>query len=385
MFSKLDLMELIDAAPDVGVSLFLSPHKVGRETRQNPTGLKNLLSEARDRLAQTPMNASRIDDLLAPAIALLDDYAFWQHQEKGLALFLSEAGMQVHKLPIPVAERVVVGQGFHIAPLIALQDPDAAFVILTATSEAIRTTLATRFSMTDMNVPDTPVSLESMDEAPDYEGSLQSHGFGRPNTGGHAMPKTQVYGDSPEEWRKGRLLEYARRVTASLAAHLARDPLPVVVIADAEIGGHIAKSEALGPMIAGQVEVNPATLTDAELHAAGWDVMQPLRDAAHEAALSRLAAQTGRGDATACLDPVQLIEAAHQGRIEMLYLATDATLHGTFDVETTTVTVAEEDETATIDLLDLAARLSLRSGGKVCVVEQDQLPQRAAMAAILRY
>lgn len=385
MFSRTDLTNLIDAAPEVAVSLFLSTHKVGRETRQNPTGLKNLLSEAKDRIAQTELDAAEFDDVLAPAFTLLEDYDFWQHQEEGLALFLSREGMQVHKLPIPVAERVVIGSSFHIAPLLALQDTDAAFVILTATSEGIRTSRATRFGMSAMDVTGMPASIESMDEAPDYEGPLQSHGFGRPNTGGHSMPKTQVYGDSPEEWRKGRLVEYARRTASALAAHLARNPLAVVVIADAEIGGHLAKSDALGPMIAGHVEVNPATLSDAELHAAAWDVMQPIRGEAGDAALGKLDAKAQRGDATACFDPAQLIEAAHHGRVEVLFVAVDAVLQGSFDLQTMAVTVADDESSATVDLLDLAARQSLRSGGEVRVVAQDRLPEGVSMAAILRY
>jgi hypothetical protein len=386
MFSRTDLIHLIEAKPAVGVSIFLSAHKFGRETRQNPTSLKNLLTEAQGKLEQKGMTVTETEALLAPAADLLEDYDFWQHQEHGLALFLSEAGMEVHKLPIGLADAVVVGPGFHIVPLVGLLEHDAAFVVLTVTAEATRADLATRFGMTKIDVSGMPDSIESLDGEPDYEGSLQSHGYGRPHTGGHNMPKTQVYGDSPEEWRKGRLIEYARRTAAALAAHMAHAPLAVVVVSDAEISGHIAKSEALAPLIAGNVEVNPAILGEAELHAAAWAVMQPIRDEAQDAALNRLEAQSERGDATACSDPAQLVAAAHHGRVEILFLAADAAaLHGTFDAETGAVTVTQEETSATVDLLDLAARLSLRSGGEVRVVAQDRLPDGVSMAAILRY
>ena len=385
LFSRTDLINLIEARPPVAVSLFLSTHKLGRETRQNPTALKNLLTEAKERLAQYGMDARDTEELLAPATALLDDHAFWQHQDLGLALFLSDAGLAVHKLPIPLAERVVVGPEFHILPLLALQDHDAGFLVLSVTAEAVRTDLATRFGLSGVNIPGMPASIEALDEAPDYEGTVQSHGYGRPHTGGQNMPKTQVFGDSPEEWRKGRLVEYARRTAAALAVHLARDPREVVLIADAGIGGHIAGSDALAPHIAARVETDPATLDDAGLHAAAWAVMQPHRDRDLDAALARLAALTGRGEPTACHDPATLVAAAREGRVDTLFLAQDATLHGSVDPDSGEAQVAGSAKAGPVDLLDLAARQTLLGGGEVCLVAPKLLPGDAAMAAILRY
>ena len=116
MFSRTDLPTLIETAPDVGVSLYLPTRTHGRETRQNPIMLKNLLGQARDGLAKLNIADREAAMVLAPAAALVEDFDFWQHQDHGLALFLSETGMQVHKLPISVPELAVTGHGFHILP-----------------------------------------------------------------------------------------------------------------------------------------------------------------------------------------------------------------------------------------------------------------------------
>jgi hypothetical protein len=385
MFSKADLTTLIEAAPPMAVSLYLPTQTHGRETRQNPIMLKNLLGQAEEGLAEHAIPARDIEALLEPAARLVEDYEFWQNQDLGLAVFLSDAGMQIYKLPIPVPERAVIGLGFHIAPLLHLQEQDAVFVILTMTAEAAHVWQATRFSLTQMQIADLPASLESLDEAPDYEGALQSHGFGRPNTGGQSMPKTQVYGDSPEEWRKGRLVEFARRAGSALAAHLARDPKPVVVVADAAMGGHVRNDVALAPLVAGFVEVNPATQDDTALIAAARAVMQPRYDKAVDAAVAQLDAQLGRGEATASTAPEQIIPAARAGRVDQLFLVPDAVLRGTLDPETDAVQVTRDANAGTLDLLDKAAQLSLVNGGVVWLVAQDRLPEGTAMAAILRY
>ena len=385
MFSRTDLITLIEATPKVAVSLYLPTQTHGRETKQNPIMLKNLLAQTADRLAEQNMSEQEIEALLAPAARLVEDYDFWQHQDLGLAIFVSDAGIQMHKLPIPVPELAVTGPGFHIAPLLPLQEQDAVFVILTMTAEAAQVWQATRFSLTAMEVADLPRSIESLDEEPDYEGSLQSHGFGRPNTGGQNMPKTQVFGDSPEEWRKGRLVEFAKRSGSAVAAHLARNPMPVVVVADAAIGGHVRNDVALAPLVAGFVEVNPETQGEAELLAAASAVMQPLHDKAVNAALEHLDTLLGRGDATACTDPALIIEAARDGRVDQLFLAQDAVLMGTFDPETAAVLVADAANTGGLDLLNKAAQMVLGKAGVVRMVAQDRLPEGIAMAAILRY
>ncbi|MFN4156600.1 MAG: hypothetical protein ACK4HF_18305 [Paracoccaceae bacterium] len=385
MFSRTDLTTLIEATPDVAVSLYLPTQTHGRETRQNPIMLKNLLRQAADALAERSMVEREIESFLAPAAQLVEDYDFWQHQDAGLAIFLSDAGIQIHKLPILVPELAVIGPGHHIAPLLPLQEQDAVCVILTMTAETAEVRLATRFSLTAIEVADLPRSIESLDEAPDYEGSLQSHGFGRPNTGGQSMPKTQVYGDSPEEWRKGRLVEFARRAGSALATHLARDPKPVVVVADAAVGGHVRNDVALAPLVVEFVEVNPAILDEAGLLAAASEVMQSLHDKAVNTALERFGILFGRGDATACTDPARIAVAARDGRVDQLFIARDAVLRGTLDSETGAALVAGGGKTGTVDLLDKVAQMALGNGGGVWMVAQDSLQEGTAMAAILRY
>ena len=382
MFSRSDLTELVEAAPTIAVSLYLPMQILGRETRQNPIMLKNLLRQARDQLARLDVSEAEAEALLSPAVDLIEDHDFWQHQAPGLALYLSDEGMRAVRLPVAVPELAVAGAGFHISPLLPLQQQDAVFLILTLTAEAAHLWQATRFAMIAADIPGLPASIESLDEASDHEASLQSHGYGRPNTGGKNMPKTQVYGDSPEEWRKGRLVEYARRISSALSTHLARDPHRIVVVADAEIGGHVLKDEALAPLIAGFVEVNPAALDEGAIHAAAADVMKPIHGQTRDAALGRLDALIGRGDATACTDPEQLNAAAQDGRVEQLFVAEQQGLPGLPDTRTGP---AEGIDPAIRNDQERAAQSTLRNGGVIWVVPPDRLPEGTRMAAVLRY
>src|SRR6056297_1754384 len=63
------------------VSLYLPTHRAGREIRQGPIRLKNLLREAAEQLEQAGMTGTEVSERLAPATALLEHGTFWEHQK----------------------------------------------------------------------------------------------------------------------------------------------------------------------------------------------------------------------------------------------------------------------------------------------------------------
>ena len=149
MSTRSDLSTLMDAAPLLGVSIFLPTHVRGAEIRQDPIRLKNLVAEARRRLLAAGLSYRGADGLLAPAAALIDDNSFWQHQDQGLDLFLSEGETHRFKVPLPLAEQVLVGPGFHITPLLPMLAADGAFLVLTITADRVRLFDASRFAMSE--------------------------------------------------------------------------------------------------------------------------------------------------------------------------------------------------------------------------------------------
>lgn len=374
MFTRSDLSTLLTADPALGISIFLPTHVLGSEVRQGPIRLKNLTAQARDDLVSTGLERAEAEAFLAPATALIEDYRFWQHQNHGLALFLDGGEPRCYRVPLPLAERVVVGPGFHVRPLLPVLEADGAFLVVTITADQVRLCEASRFALVEDDAADLPRSLDEVLGEADYQNPLQASPVARPNTGSISISQAQVYGDSPAEWRKGRLVEFARRVAAALQQHVAANPTPIVLVADAEIGGHIKQLGTLGPLLAGVVEINPEALDDRELHDAAYAVMRPRLDAARTAAVERFATLRGNRDARAVTGIDDVMTAAHQGRIDTLLLVEDDTVGGR---------VAEFTATAD-DVLEAVAVQTLQHGGAVHLLPEKELSHPPA-AAILRY
>jgi len=385
MFTRSDLTMLMDATPSPGVSFYMPTHTHGVETRQDPIRLKNLIAEARQSLESSGLNRAEIDPLLDPAVALVEDYGFWQHQDLGLALFLDAGQAHTYKVPIAFDAKVAIGPAFHLTPLLPLLAADGAFHVLTITEQNVRLFQASRFSMVEDDTAGLPTGVDEVSGESDYENPLLASPTGRPHTGTFSIGKAQVFGATPQDWRKANMVEFVRLVAAAMDQHLATHRRPVVLIADAEIQGHFQKLSNLGSLLAGVIQTNPKAMDVGSLHAVAYDVVRPLLDADRKQAVEKLAALLGSGDARATLDAGEIVEAAHHGRIETLMLAEGAELWGRFDEATGKVTMGAGATAAGHDLLDDVAAQVLRHGGAVSILALDEMPDAAPAAAVLRF
>ncbi len=375
----------MSSVPPLGVSIFLPTHVLGKEIRQDPIRLKNLSAEARDRLSAAGLTRDEAEAFLRPATALVDDYGFWQHQDEGLALFLDGGEGRWFKVPIPLAERVVVGPGFHVKPLLPVLAADGAFLVLTITADRVQLFDGSRFALTVDTQTDLPRSIDEVSKEPDYENPVQASPAGRPHTASISVTNAQVYGDSPAEWHKAQLVEFARRVAQALDRRQAVEAVPVVLVADAEIGGHFQKFSALGSLLAGVLEVNPATMDTGQLHHAAYAVMQPRLERGRKEAVERFETLRAGRDTRAVTRIEELVGAAYRGRVDTLLLAEDETVWGRYDQAVDEVATGDVFAATGEDLLEAAAVQTLRQGGDVHLLPLGEMPEATPAAATLRY
>ena len=357
-------------------------HPKGKEVRQDPIRLKNLLADARSKLMAAGTPEADADTILEPATALLEDRDFWQHQGTGLALFINEKQLSEYRVPLTLEERVVVGRKFHVRPLLPILSADGHFSVLTVTADKAALFSASRFELVEEKTAGLPerASVEN-----DYENPVQASPPARPNVGTANIPNAQVYGDSPPDFRKARLLEYVADVAKAVDSRLAADPQPLVLIADAEVGGHFQQASNLGQLLAGAVETNPNGLDASALHHLAYPRVKERLDSGRVEALANAAELLGRGDTTATSRLADVVRASHQGRISTLLLNDGEPVWGRYDSDADNLETGPEFEASGEDLLGIAAMKTLQNGGEVHVMSPDELPKEAEAVALLRY
>jgi len=369
-----------DFEPPV-VTITLPTHRKGPEVAQDRIRLKNLLQIARDNLESRDIKSSDgstvdVSAVLQPAEDLLDDEGFWQHQDRGLALFLGAGRCEIEHAPVRLDECAVVGDTVTLAPFVDLLVEDSGYLLLAAAYDDVRLFRGNRFILQALHTHDIPNDMQKLLGLTEIEGAVHFHPSGpTPTTHGEATAKHHSLGPSAQDERKDLKDQFAAELARSMDKYLAkRNYPPLVLIADDALLGAYRAAAKQEPLADKNTRVSPAALDEDELHALAAPLVEA--DSNDDAEiLGRFAAhwQDSTSDKSIA-DVVQIAEAAEHGRVDTLLVTRRETNRGAYALPADSM-----------EALDKAVRLTLQSGGQLAIVADGDLPVDSPIGAILRF
>ena len=370
----------LNGPSDRCVSLFMPTHRAGRETEQDPIRFKNLLREAEERLKAKGLRAPEVQAMLKEPRQLLQDRDFWQRQSDGLAVFFSPEKFLFFRLPIPLKELAVVSHRFHAKPLLPVLVSDGVFFILAISQNQVRLLEGTRHTVDEVDLGAVAQSLSEAFPDATSDKQLQFH-TGAPSGAGSRA--AMFHGHELSNENRNRVLRWFRMIDKRLRDLLSDGQSPLVlagvdslfpVYRDANTYSHLMEAGVAG---------NPEGLKPEELHGQAWAIVEPVFKAARKEAEARYRQLAGTGQTTT--DVKEAVSAAYHGRVEVLFVAVGVQVWGRCDLENDRVYVHESPQPGDEDLLDSAAIQSLTQSGTVYAVSPEEVPDRALLAAVLRY
>jgi hypothetical protein len=379
-----DLEALAQPVSGPALSLYMPTHVRGVDTLQDPIRFKNLLKHGEKELEQYGMRSAEARELLQPAYDLLENHTFWQHQGRGLAIFLAKGMVRQYHIPIDLDELVVVGERFHLKPLLRMLTGDGLFYVLALSGDEVRLVDCSRYTWRRVPLPNSvPRSFEEAQRFTVDDEQRQLHT--RTSVHGQSGKRPGIFfGNGPEsEDDKARILEYFQTVDRGLREifHEKRRPL---VFAGVEYLLPIYREATAYPNVMGEiVHGNPEGSSDAELHERAWPIVEPAFHKQQEQAADQFKTLQPVGRASHTIKEV--VAAAYQGRVDTLFIATGLQHWGIFDPATFAVESHKVARPGDEDLLDFAALQTLLKGGKVFAVEPSEIPDGAPLAAVYRY
>jgi hypothetical protein len=381
LLSKEDLLELMESREDPSVSIFMPAVKASDQIQQNPIRFKNTLTQAEEQLEKTGLRSPQVNTLLEPAKALLEDDLFWQHQSDGLAVFLSMEDFHVNRLPLEMEELVVVSDRFHIKPLLPLFTRTGHFYILTLSQNEIRLFQATRHSIDQIEIDDTPTNLAEALRFEDPERQIQFHTSTGPSPGsrramfhGHGAPPTE---------EKKEILRYFHQVDDGVS-ELLNEPHPPLVLAGVDYLLPLYRQASEYPaLVKDGIEGNPEELSPQEIHEQAWPRVKAIFAREVEQAINRFKGQSESEGSSTELDAI--VKAAYHGKVDTLFAPLNTQIWGSFDPEANLVARHLKSVPGDEDLTDFAAVHTLKNGGAVYTMPQENIPSDSEIAAIFRY
>lgn len=391
-----DLASLLQPQEGLTISLYHPTVQPAVEPEENSLHLKNLLARAKNELVERGVARAEIDELLAPAIDLLDERTFWQHQLKGLALFLTRGGMRYWRLPFEVDEIVSIGDSVHLKPLLPVLNLQGHFFVLALAQDRVQMYRATEHSIEEIDLEQWGVPTSLM-EALRYDDLQKPDSQHHPVTGpGRGQANEAIAGEAPNqrthafhghgedgEGQRTQIRRFFNVLDDGLAKPLASETAPMVLVGVEYLRPIFKEVTSYNHVLDRGVDGNPEGFRPDEIHAKTWAVVQPHFRERIRDAKDRYNAGVVRG--TGSDDLADVLAGAYEGRVGVLFALRRAEVWGIFDPAARRAEVHAERGPGDVDLTDLACRQTLATGGEVFVVEEADMPSATPVAAVYRY
>ncbi len=353
------------------VSIHLPTHAGSDQASQDRTRFRRLVTLA----------ARDVDDpgVLDVAHDLCEQSDFWAHGTAGLTVLADRSGTTAVRLTQSAPELVVVGDRFHLKPLVAAMNRGVAFDVLALSRHAARLVRGTGTAAIEQEVPGLPAGLADALKWDDRERQLHSHASSRTGSGDVAAAFHGQGGRG--DTSHADLDRYLHQVDAAVRDHRGATSRPLVLAGVDDIRSAYRSITRCRDVVDGDIAGNPDRLTAAELAARARSIVEPSTARAEQAARDAFLA----GRATT-LDLVESsVIAAARGRVSSIFVPADHSIWGRFDPDAGLQAEHDERQPGDHDLTDVAATETLRRGGDAYVVPAREIPRGGTVAATLRW
>ncbi len=377
-FKREDLRELIDNGSWPSVSIYM-PMNRAEDVRQNHIRFKNLVRNSQKGLLDNEYKNA--DKLLNKAYKVVEDQSFWIDRSDGLAMFVSQDLFKLYRLTHSFEELFVIGERFHLKPMISVLSLNSRFYLLAAGQNEVRLFRCTRDNVEKIDSEDMPKSAEDTLKYDEPRRQLQFHNIVAP-TGGGSTPKYHGQGVGIDD-TKENLYRFARHIDKGLGAALTEKDDPLVFAGAEDLFAIFKEVTNHKNLLDVRIPGNSEHPRPEDLKNKAWSLLEPLFKEEENKAAEKFMNLKGTGMASTDLESIA--PAAYFGRVEFLFVPVGIRKWGNFDPVRNKVEFHEDKQPRDQDLLDFCAVHTLLNSGRVFAVKPSEMPDKRVAAAVFRY
>lgn len=361
-----EIRALFEARADACVSIYLATTPETQHIKLSRISFGNLTRKALEQLDAAGFDKRRCAALEQHLLALDEDEGFWRLQANSLAVLATPDSLLTFRLATEVDETVEVSDRFYLKPLLrAMSFTQHAFVL--ALSEN-----AVRLVEVFADHPATAVSVPSLPDS-----AAEATGRASVNTPGMGT------GHGNAQGQKSLLLKYLRKVDDALRPVLAGRETPLILAATEPLGPIFRSINSYPALLTEGISASPDSMSESALASAARSVLDVDYATQIETATALFQERIGSHRATS--DLRSIARAATFGAVDLLLVDIDEVISGTVGETDGTVALATHPSAASYGVIDEITGRAILAGSKVLAVRRADMPDGAAVAAILRY
>lgn len=362
------------------VSIYLPTSKHGQEVNQSRIRLKNLLKKVEGKLLEKKFSQRDSQELLKPAVNLLDETIFWQNQENGLAIFISSKGMNYYKMPFDVNEIAVVSNRYYIRPLLKLVTSKEKFNILALSQAEVRLFEADPYAIRKIEVPEIDELVENYIPASELHQEATSP-KGAASGGGHGM---HGYNEMSKT-EKNEISKHLRSIDKEVTKVLKEEKKPLAIYSVDYIYPMYREVSSYPNLMEESIKGSPEGEQEKNIHEKAKGIFLPLVEKQIEKEIKKFKTLKNTDSNLGSESIEKIVASANSGGVDTLFVAEDVQIWGSFNEADNTMAVNNKEDEGQMDLMDFAAMKTLLNGGTVHVLGRNEMPTSKPIAAILRF
>ena len=359
-------LQSLNAFPSVTITL--PTYRTSPDNEKDPIRLKNLLSEAVNRL-QTDLGKRETAELVTKLEHLADSVDH-QHNLDGLIIMASADFAGVFKVPYRLPERIAIDDNFLTRDIVFAMNRTPLYWVLVLSQKPTRLYLGRKTDLTEVREFGFPH---------EYKGP------------GEGVTVKMGVGANPSREIDRALEAFMRDVDASLLNAVKEGPFPVVLVGVAPNLAHFRAVTRNENFIMKEIEGGHDSLSEHDLGALVWP---HAREALHESRqdiLQELEQAIGQQKTVSDLN--EAWQAAQDGRVETMLVHENLHLPAQVSgdgrhlnlLENTPDNSALNEADSVTDAVDEMMEFVMQGGGKVVFMDDEQITEHNGLVMLTRY
>jgi len=364
------------------ITLILPTHRSGMEVNEQVDNIafKNMLQDLILQLQEKQMTPPEIEKLLEPGFELLREDPFWRNLTEGLIVFIAEGFFKYIKLPYTPAQEMLVSDAFYLLNLLPLlnENDNAREVFWLLVIRRDKTTLykADAYGMREETAPELPENITAVMAFPngDQETITDESGVNAPTA-------EVITAGRPEK----KIVDlYVRKIDEVLQKIITgSNAWPLVLAGQMDLLQAFRRVSQYSNTIEATFEMEEEYIDSRKLYTLARQTIHELLEQKRREKLEAYYNNTTTGLTTSI--PADVIAAAHYSQIRTLFVRKGTHIWGTFDEVNSIADIHDTRQENDDCLVERAAVQTILRGGEVFILDDEQMPKEAVLAALLRF
>jgi len=385
--NKNEIQKLIDYQKQPCISIYIKGQQPsGAIVDKMRIKYKNLLADAERKLQEDwDFNRRESKKILQEAEKLTGELSFWQHQSKGMALFIGPGFLEYFKVSVDINKQLYINRDFNIIGILEEYFDDKQYLVLVLSKKSCQFYHVSKNNIDKIDVPGMPKTREEfiegvkIEDEPRYTSHATGHASGT-GSGQKAIFHGEEMGDDVYD---DLMQKYFKKINEAIEKYVVKTTKPLILMCVENIFPAYQEISTYPQLVNDFVKGNYDNVTADKIK----KLSQEKVDNFFEEQMSEKITEYHKRKNTekSSSDLKEIVISSFLGKVDQLFIKKESSQPGKYNTEENEVVLANNYSKEYYDLYNFAAKKAFSTGAEIHFFPEEKMPDNTDIAAIFRF